>query len=434
MNTTLIPSTSAYGNASDAILYHVNLNKFDARFFSAPLWLVIVMLIIAAWIIVANGLVFLCLVTSRNVLKNNVNVQLLGLSLTDTLVGIITVPLSLMPKMMPNSKYETCAFLLYLYLLAQSATLFHTLLICVNRLLTIRRRSSVNANTSGTFRTILMQIFAIWGCCLLGFVIHYIAFARFGATVPQCSTTRLFEDNEPLALGLLSYTLLVPPHLCTNIIYVYLFIYIRRQLRSVGVVKAIPNHLTEGDKLASYTTQEKQTQNLKTVGVAHTIQIVPFERTRPKMTQTMCVSIIEEQTAGPSTANDLKDCMSTDAHIDTHVKKEAIETSKRDENGTERSRAKINRLGWEKQNRVLVTFGILVLSLNVFMGPLSSMVIIEMIIDGPLSRDVRFVFVAMAMLNSGFNPIINTWRIKPFRAMISEKVTKIYYFLTFRQT
>ena len=412
---------------------------------SVPVWLIILMISISTWIIMANGLVFVCLVTSRNALKNNVNIQLLSLCITDMLVGIITIPAALMPMFILFTTYESCAFVVYIYFVAQSATLCHTLLICVNRLLTIKRKSNVNESNNGTFKSILKQILAVWTGCLLFSSIHFLAFAQFGETVVHCSTVYLFQDNHLVATGLLAIPLLVPPQLCTDFIYVYLFIYVTKRLRSVHVVHVKPNHSPDDARPNTNRGQEKLSQNFKPLGDVrnnHRLMIPSVsEVTKGPVgcigyTQTRVRSMNVTE-VGTSTVSESK-CYGDDT-LDRKLQETAPNTTglnirAKGDSGNERNRTNNNRLGLEKQRRVLVTFGILLISLNVFMTPLDFLTIIEMFNNGPLSRGLRFIFMTMAMLNSALNPVINSWRIKPFRVIMREKLTKMYELLSFQRT
>ena len=448
MDTTRLPSSyenatyldyveSTYKNVTnvDSVKNHDSDTVHgidDAIFNSAPVWLIVLIILICTWTIVANGLVFFCLVSNRNALKNNVNLQLLSLCITDMLVGIFTIPGALMPMIILNSKYETCAFLVYMFFLTQSATLGHTLLICVNRLLTIKRKTNVNANNNVTLKTICIQILAVWVGSLMFFGVHFLAFARFGETVKRCSSVYLFRDNHAVASALLTAPLLVPSHLCINIIYVYLLIYIRRRLRSINIV--MPNHPNDDVMLKSYRVYKTHSSNMKTLGDVHTSHPSVFEGTKGLdssmgYTQTKIRPFNE---AGTSSSCESKRYGNNT--MDRDVQETAFHTRALGGGGTERSRTNNNRVGLEKQKHVLVTFGILLISLNVFMTPLDFLAIIEMFNNGPLPRSVRFVCAMMAMLNSALNPVINIWRIKPFRLIIREKVMKICEFLSFRQT
>ena len=316
MNITEIQSSYENATYSDnventfenvTILDDANINNLDASFFSLPVWLFITMISISTWIIVANSTVLFCLVTSRNALKNNVNVQLLSLSLTDLLVGITTIPGIFFPILFQNTKYETCALMMYLYIFSQSATICHTLLIGVNRLLAIKRKT----NVEDSFTTIVLQILAVWGCCFLFSGIHLLSFARFGETVERCSSVYLFGDNELVAHGSLTIPLLIPPQLCTNIIYAYLIIFIRRRSRMVGVLKAAPKQTTNVSALAaSSLTQESQFSKSKTLGDTQATQLPSVDTTghasSSSAAKTMVQTITHEPQAIPSTASESK--------------------------------------------------------------------------------------------------------------------------------
>lgn len=73
------------------------------------------------------------------------------------------------------------------------------------------------------------------------------------------------------------------------------------------------------------------------------------------------------------------------------------------------------KMGYRSQKDVLITIGLILLVVNVFMTPLNLLVIIELISHGFLTRKVKFVFMAFALMNSVLNPIIYALRIKPFR-------------------
>ena len=374
----------------------------------------------------------LCLVTSRKALKNNVHVQLLSLSFTDMLVGVNTIPFIWMLITMHNVKYEACAILFYTYFVAQSATLYHTLLIGVNRLLTIKRSSVVNANSNATFKTTLMQILAIWGCCFVGFGIHFMVFARSGTTVTHCSTAHIFDDQEQVALKIMFILIFIPPHVCVNIIYGYLLMFIRKKLRSVGIVKVAPNNKAGHVELASYRAHAKRLSTFKTVVDKHANQLVSVNMTghcSSSSFATTKVLSINGPNAAPSTAIESRsNCDNGTVRNETHT----MESRAGYRNNVGQNQANNIRLGWNKQKRVMITFGIVLVSLNIFMTPLDFFAIFEMFNNGRLPRRIRSIFVAMAMLNSAFNPLINIWRIKPFRAIMKEKVTKIYD--SFRRT
>ena len=382
-NVTIFDLTNKHGSnfAHDEIDANVNV----------PVWLVIVMLSISAWIIIANGLVFVCLVSSRNALKNNVNVQLLSLSLTDMLVGITTIPgvLKSIPKFYSN--YELCAVVLYLYMVAQTATLYHTLLICMHRLLAIKGKTN-HAN----FKAVLWQTIVVWFGSLLFYTIHFLTFARFGETgLVQCSFYYLFADDYRLAFGLLSIPSLVPPHICTNIMYVYLLIFIRKKLRVVGVLKVKPNNTPDHAKL-------RGNKENTLLGVAmHTSHHRSVYRT-PSDTKEGPDARIWVSEANSLSTNDQQPSMSKGykpKSIDNNEQNVKFPAAlnivaSRNVAQPEHSGINTNRIGLEKQKRVLITFGILLVSLNIFMTPLDFVAIIEMftvvLIFVPFASYIRF--------------------------------------------
>ena len=73
------------------------------------------------------------------------------------------------------------------------------------------------------------------------------------------------------------------------------------------------------------------------------------------------------------------------------------------------------QLGFKGQKEVLITIGMILLAVNIFMTPLNMLVLIEIIIDGFLTREIKGVLMSLSMMNSALNPIIYILRIKPFR-------------------
>ena len=411
------------------------------KLMKTPVWMIILMTSILTWVIFANGVIFLCLITSRDALKNNVNVQLLSLSITDMLVGINAIPATFLPMMNHLfSTYESCAIMIYMYLIAQAATLCHTLLICVNRLVTIKRKSSTNGSSNESLRIIFMQIMAIWIGCFLFYSIHFLVFARFGETVNRCSIFLLFADNYLVAVVLLTVPLLVPAQLCTNIIYVYLFIHIRQKLRVVDIVQATQKNPPDEVRLQSYRVQEEPSTSLKTQGDTRTRHHLMIQTESQVTKEHNCsvgyaqtkVRSINEQEADTSTSDKSKCNRNNDPDGEDIAPK--TKSKGGDSTHCHDSRTNNNRLGLERQRRVLVTFGILLLTLNLFMTPLDVLGIIEVIRNRPIPNIPRFIFITMAMLNSAFNPVINIWRMKPFRMIMKEKAMKIYELLRFWRT
>ena len=72
------------------------------------------------------------------------------------------------------------------------------------------------------------------------------------------------------------------------------------------------------------------------------------------------------------------------------------------------------RLDYKGQKDVLITIGLIILLLNIFMSPLNFVVFLELINGEYLSRKAKFGLMFMTLMNSGINPVIYAFRIKPF--------------------
>ena len=83
------------------------------------------------------------------------------------------------------------------------------------------------------------------------------------------------------------------------------------------------------------------------------------------------------------------------------------------------------RLSGVNGQRVLVTIGILLVILNVFMTPLNFLILFETLHTGYLSRSVKFIFMNMAIFNSALNPLINVFRVRPFKEALKQKGIKL---------
>ena len=390
---------------------------------------------ISLWTVLANGLVFLCLVSSRNVLKNNVNIQLLSLSLTDMLVGIsmISPLLASIPNLISRS--ETCSVILYLYFVAQAATLYHTFLICVHRLWVIRRKSNANHSNQVSLKAFLLQIWAIWVGCLLYCSIHLLAFVPFGTTVSKCNlAAHLFADDNHTALWLLTIPLFAPPYICTNTIYVYLLIFTKRKLRTVDILHVKP--IESSDKIRLEQMKDNNTAVVEINSECHSnvrIQSAPQDSEEPGSskgnTHTKCSATNDQK---PSTSAKYKSKNNENIDQDRIVEentmyKQVEQKPKPAITNKQKKKKKNTHLAQKLQRRALVTFGILLASLNLFMTPLVSVEILELLWHDILSRDAHIIFVLMAVLNSALNPIINIWRIKPFRMVLMEKARRLRF-------
>ena len=76
------------------------------------------------------------------------------------------------------------------------------------------------------------------------------------------------------------------------------------------------------------------------------------------------------------------------------------------------------RLDYKGQKDVLITIGLIILLLNIFMSPLNFVVFLELINGEYLSRKAKFGLMFMTLMNSGINPVIYAFRIKPFQKAV----------------
>ena len=391
---------------------------------------------ISLWTVFANGLVFVCLVSSRNVLKNNVNVQLLSLSLTDMLVGIsmISPVLASIPNLFSRS--EPCSVILYLYFVAQAATLYHTFLICVHRLLVIRRKSNANHSNKISLKAFLLQISAIWVGCLLYCSIHLLAFVPLGTTVSKCALAgHLFGDDYHTALRLLTIPLFAPPYICTNTIYVYLLIFTKRKftkrkLRTVDVLYVKPKESSDKIKLEQMKDNnavvvEINSECNSNLRIQSALQDSEEPDSSKGSTHTKCKATNDQK---PSTSAEYRSQNIENIDPDRIVEENTIgKQVEQKPNLLLQINNKNTHPAQKVQRRALVTFGILLASLNLFMTPLVSVDIIELLWHEILTRNAHITLVLMAMLNSALNPIINIWRIKPFRMALMEKARRLRF-------
>ena len=278
----------------------------------------------------------------------------------------------------------------------------------------------------------------------------FLVFARLGETVVPGSLNNLLGDNYSVSVGVINTTLFLPPHICINIIYVYLFMYLRKRLRTTDTAHISSKHLQE-DKTSNPSDDDNQVGNslhhndmtpvedsklVNSKPLSNVLSIEPGSSTGRTQTKCRYINVKELGTKLTSELQGNRD-VESDVNIDKvgNVPEKALKARA---NGKERTKLRStrpcnNRLGLERQRRLLITIGILLISLNVFMTPLDFTFIVEFLHSGYLTRKVKFIFITMAVLNSALNPVINILRIKPFQAILKEKARLVSQFLLFRR-
>lgn len=412
---------------------NASLSTSDFNIEEAPVALTIVLLSISLWIIIVNGLVFSCLITSRNAMKTYVNLQLLSLSLTDMLVGLFSIPVTLTFKITGSfPKYEVCASLFYLYISSQGATMNHALVICIHRLITVQRKASRDRSIIKlNYKSVYLQILAIWIVCFIIVSIPFLAFGRYGETLVSCSLNSLFEDNYSVAIGVFTFALL-PPHICLNIVYVYMFVHLKRKWKQIEVACTATIPYKKDNLIENTYSREQDTENSNGDTSSKLFMVSGQENTgvcantSPKKCLALKGSKNNELMNSPT-----KKSQQSNFKLTTFSTEHAWERKRR--NFTRgKSRASGRLAGLVGQKKVLMTIGILLIILNVFMTPLDCLTLFEFLHSGYLSRSVKFIFMAMAIFNSALNPIINMLRIKPFQVFLKQKALRLYNILSRR--
>ena len=69
----------------------------------------------------------------------------------------------------------------------------------------------------------------------------------------------------------------------------------------------------------------------------------------------------------------------------------------------------------KKERDVLCTTGIVLVLLNICITPLNMTLLLDAMLDGSLSRKVKFTFMFWALVNSGLNPVVYVIKMKAFR-------------------
>ena len=195
-------------------------------------------LLCCTWIIIIISLVLVCLVLNKDAMHQFINMQLLGLSITDILVGITAIPMSLSHYITQNT--VLCSVIINGYLVAQTATLYHAFGICFHRYITVKyRKSKTTRRCKGELKRIIFHVAAIW-CFVIGLVvIPGACYTRFDNSITGCSLNTMFGDNYIKLLAVIN-TLLLVPQLGMNVLYISLFRYLSKKWRFK--TRTIRNH------------------------------------------------------------------------------------------------------------------------------------------------------------------------------------------------
>ena len=438
--------------------------------------LIVFLLLVCIWIIVINALVFTCLLMSRHALKSFVNIQMLSFSLTDLFVGVCAIPVTLTYQITTAFPYfEACAGIFYGYSISQTANLLHAFGICIHRIVIIKRCAGrKETNPESMLRTLFLQILMIWVLSVFIVSIPFGLYGRFGGELNECSLNTLFGDNYIKFVAIMD-SIFIIPQIGMNVVYVYTFRFLfttwkginakRKQLRksntyscremiSYGTETGADEIITENSSKSTILDFSPDKNGLQAAGHTTTIKLeIPANESRDNKGKQKSFKKVEEINLEHyqfnftrAEAEILSRTQSGDeetlflrrlrGNLNFKNRKRfsndylsqisgatfsscfSIDKSKKHFSRLDRRASNYRngrKLGYRSQREVLITIGLILLVLNVFMTPLNLLVIIELISHGFLTRKVKFVIMAFALINSALNPIIYALRIKPFR-------------------
>lgn len=419
-------------NVSVSSVSNESVNTTQLQIEEAPVSLTIVLMATSFWIVLVNGLVFGCLITSRSAMKSYVNLQLLSLSVTDMFVGLFSIPVTLTFKITGSfPKYDVCAGLFFLYISSQEATLYHALVICIHRLVTVKRKTrTIHSSTRSNYISVFLQVIFVWIVCFVLVSIPFLCFGRFGDPLVECSLNTLFEDHYTAALGMFTSVLLIP-HVTLNVVYGYMFIFLRKRWKRIDAVCStstshpIVLYNMRGNTSYSEAFTDIETRNTALMTPSNKIVSSGDGDQRKICEAPPKICFLEEKPVQNLQTDRLK-ARQQYISATSYSSNKDIDGGKTGDSQVKKNRKTGRLSGMEGQKRVLVTIGILLIILNIFMTPLDFLNLFEFLNKGYLSRRVKFICMNMGILNSALNPIISVFRIRPFKEILKQKALRLY--------
>ncbi|XP_076079923.1 uncharacterized protein LOC143050206 [Mytilus galloprovincialis] len=320
-----------------------------------------IILVLTSFIILTlNVPIVVLLVAGKFLGKSIRNIHILSLSISDTLVGINVIPISIILKSIVQGNppsYQECWSRMCLYLTCLIASFFHVLFICLDRCGTILRKSlSSKRNTRLRF---CAMVLLSWICAITIIVVPFLVLKN-DREIPYCSISTVFNPKQG-AIVLRIWSLLF---LHGFILAFAACVWMATKIISVGVKVVQPPDTT--------------TEFTQTTSNIHIIQVAPMN--------------------------------------DIHGEERGSSTTQKSTSTTSNPRQiKISR----SQKSAIKTISLLALSMMVCLVPMNIMILVEGFYGFSIfSSNQRHIIIYIASVNSAVNPIIYAFRIHEVRQTI----------------
>ena len=376
-------------------------------------------LLCCVWIVVVNSLTFLCLFLNRKSLKHFVTLQLLSLSMTDIVVGLTAIPGILTYYITSAfSSAEICAGIMYGYIVAQVASLFHVFAICLHRFITIKyHKFNSHTNGEGMLKRILYHILIVWISAIILVAIPVIRYAKFGYRLEECSLNTVFRDDYLKGFAVLA-VFFITPQIGVNILYIWLFRFLSKQWNRIDTSKRSMASISVILENKSKVVVSKNTGSDLSKAEGNRISLNGGDRHNDSgYTHKDKRNLFEVKTDTETENEPVKESLKA---IEINNSKDILTKLYRNKTETQN----FVPGGYRKERDVLCTIGIVLLLLNICITPFNMTLLLELVLDEPLSRKVKFIFIFLALVNSGLNPIVYAIKMKSFRGVVSRYNSK----------
>lgn len=425
-------------------------------------------LCVCTWIAIANLFVSLFFFCNKRRLRNvSASTHILSLSVTDLQVGLSSVLISMSYVFKETFvSYDICAFMFYYYLTSQFASMYHTFAICAHRCFTIfsRLRASTTDSRKVTRSCMLVQIVIIWLIAAALSSIPFVLYRRVDSELPLCSLNTLFGDGYEGMLTISGLCLFVP-QVVVSVLYCLLCAKLSSRWRSVStnaIGSSFCNRLVMllhcrcrnrqvniVDVEQGAEMKDKNSFGASTSSSAHMFLVSHHKRNTPITQDRQCDSNEKHNTDDKKCGTSYNSNPRRNTNVPSNGESSGTSSGgvrfpqvrntyflgkrlgvmntrtghRSDKSATTEVKRNVQRM--DDYQQVMLTIGILLLVLNICMTPLNLLFVIEKKTSGKLSRETKFMILAMSLCNSAVNPFIYAFRIRPFREACMDVARKL---------